>query len=82
MSERDRTRKGFSIWFWVFLAVTVVSVVYYGEITLASAHAFTASIAVRQMSIVYDESKHREETKSLYLELKERLDKIDPYSDD
>ena len=81
MSETDKNRKGFSLWFWVFLAVTVASVVYYGEITLASAHAFTASVMVRQMSIVYDEAQHREETKELYLELKKRVDVLDPYAD-
>ena len=84
MSEKNKgdSVKSFRFWFMLFGLATVVLVVFFQGLTIASAHSLAGMIFMRQMSLVVKQEKDK---KNLLFEietLKERVDLIDPYSKD
>ena len=74
--------KSFRFWFMLFGLMTIVVVVFFQGLTIASAHSLAGMVLMRQMSLVVKQEKDK---KNLLFELetlKERVDLIDPYSKD
>lgn len=77
----DDNVKSFRFWFMLFGFATVILVVFFQDLTLASAHSFTGMVFIRQMSLVVKQDRDKNELKAEIAKLRERVDVIDPYKD-
>jgi len=85
MTENEKgsmSVKSFDFWFWLFVLATVITVAFYGRLSIASAHMLCMALFMRQLSFVWTEETERKAIQRQLKELNERMDKIDPYSKD
>lgn len=80
-TKEKSTETSFRPWFYLFGLAFVALLLYYGTITVYSAHALICMVFVRQMSLIYHEDVKGTALRVELDELSERMDKIDPYNE-
>lgn len=79
--NRDKPT-AFAFWFYLFGLAFVAILIYYGTVTVYSAHALCGMIFVRQLSLISSTHAKDVEHDKAIEELSARLAKIEPYQDE
>lgn len=74
--------KSFAFWFYLFAILSVILVAFYGSLTVASAHSLFLMVLSRQMQTVYRNNIEKGFYEENIKKLNERMDRLDPYTEE